>query len=209
MNKNFKTIISIILIIVFTPLVVGIGVSLPIFKNIVINNDWIGFWGSYVGTILGGMITLYVLWNTTADNENARKRDEKLNFFDKVTELSSDFAVAVGNLCALSTRLLVKPSNELYRSYLEQVNNTAGIGAELNILLASRSEVYDCEVFLKSFSEVEDQINKINEMFEHEVKIHFTNKAEVKKIDREMDIVLKKTTELQEILVECIKKNLY
>ena len=209
MNKNLKTIVSIILIVVFTPLVVGIGVSLPIFKYIVINNDWIGFWGSYVGTILGGMITLYVLWNTITDNENARKRDEKLNFFDKVTELSSNLQAAVANIFVLSTRLMAAHDNELYRLYLEQINNASGIGAEINILLVSRSEVYDCEVFLKSFSEVVEQINKINDMFEHGLDIRFTNKTEVEKIDYEIDITLKKITDLQERLIECIKKNLY
>ena len=155
------------------------------------------------------MITLYVLWNTIIDSEKARKYDEKLNFFDKITKISSDFNAAIGYLFALATRLIATPDNELYRLYLEQANSTAGIGTEMNILLASRSEVYDCEEFLESFSEVVDQINKISDMFEHELGNRFTNEVEVKKIDCEMDIVLEKVIELQTILIGCIKKNLY
>lgn len=209
MNKNLKTILNIILIIVFVPLAVGIGVSLPIFNHVVISNDWIGFWGSYVGTILGGMITLYVLWHTTTDNENARKRDEKLNFFYKITEISSDFNAGVGNLFALSTRLMAAPDNELYRLYLEQINSTAGIAAEMNILLASREGIYDFEEFLNNFSEVVEQINKINKKYEHVLESRFNNQEEVEEIDREMDDALEKTTGLQEVLAGCIRRNLY
>ena len=38
MNKNLKSIIIIIVIIVITPLVVGTGVSLPIFKETLIKS---------------------------------------------------------------------------------------------------------------------------------------------------------------------------
>lgn len=210
MSKKWKLVVSITIVSMIIPIAVGVGVSLPIFKHIVINNDWIGFWGSYVGTFLGGMITLYVLWSTITDNENARKRDEKLKFFDKVTEMTAELNTAVGNLFELATRILDAPdNNELFRLFWQQANLASGIGAEMNILLASREEIYDYKEFWDSFSKTVEQINKIADWFEYKFSTQFSNKEEVGAIDQEIDNILGKTMELQKILVRCIKNNLY
>lgn len=210
MSKKWKTIVSIIIISILMPLAVGIGVSLPIFKQIVINNDWIGFWGSYVGTILGGMITLYVLWKTITDNENARKRDEKIKFFDKVMEISTELRVEVGNLFALATRSLAAPSDsELYGLYLQQSNNLTGIDSKMNILLASRNEIYDCEEFLYKFTKIIGHINEVSNRIDEisETKLISDKKAE--EINFEIHNIFKELIELQEILIECTRKNIY
>lgn len=42
------------------------------------NNDWAGFWGSYFGTIIGGGITLSVMYATVKDNQ--KNLDKTLKF---------------------------------------------------------------------------------------------------------------------------------
>ena len=53
--------VLILLVIITAPIILAVLVSLPIFKSIAVNNDWIGFWGAYLGglfTLLGVIITI-------------------------------------------------------------------------------------------------------------------------------------------------------
>lgn len=64
MKKNIKKwcILSLCIIMVpLIPMVIGAGVSSDIFLNWTNNNDWIGFWGSYVGAMIGAAIPLIIL----------------------------------------------------------------------------------------------------------------------------------------------------
>ncbi len=40
-------------------------------------NEWIGFWGNYVGTIISGLIALYVLYHTITENAKIREAQIK------------------------------------------------------------------------------------------------------------------------------------
>lgn len=43
--------------------------------NIVISNDWIGFWGSLIGSIIGGFVTLIgVVWSINHNSEMIKKQ---------------------------------------------------------------------------------------------------------------------------------------
>lgn len=63
MLKIIKKHFIIILIIMLLPLVINLLCLIPT-KFTTNNNDWIGFWGSYLGSICGGIITLFVLFQT-------------------------------------------------------------------------------------------------------------------------------------------------
>ena len=66
-----KDIIIIICIAMIIPLLIAIGITIPIMEKINNSSPWIGFWGSYIGSIFGGMVTLYVLNRTIdANREN-------------------------------------------------------------------------------------------------------------------------------------------
>lgn len=208
-RKRSRIFISIIIIIILViPVGVGIGVSLPIFMNIENSNDWIGFWGGYLGAIIGGIVTLYVLWRTVNDNENARKNDERLHFFEKIIELFSKYSASCGNVCALATRLITIPSNELYKNFLLQINELAGISTEIEILLMSRGKIYNCNEFICKLSEVDNEINEFCNKFEYEFSKNQFDKNAADDLDKEMNQILEKVVALSKVLTECVKNNL-
>ncbi|MCH5345336.1 MAG: hypothetical protein J1E64_15015 [Acetatifactor sp.] len=65
-----KELLIILGMLIFAPIIVAIGVSMPILNYIDNSSPWIGFWGSYVGSIFGGVITLIVLKTTIKSNED-------------------------------------------------------------------------------------------------------------------------------------------
>lgn len=83
-NKKFVILLCVVGLLL-RPIIIAILVSLPILPKLTNNNDWIGFWGGYLGSILGGMITLFVLKITIDDNNKLRKRDEKISYYNHLT----------------------------------------------------------------------------------------------------------------------------
>lgn len=94
MDKNkIKKVIVIILLFLIIPIVTGVIVSVPSFSNLKTNNDWIGFWGSYFGAVLGGVITLLVMRTTLMNSKDMQHRDQKRQLCDHIAELSSEFCI--------------------------------------------------------------------------------------------------------------------
>ena len=58
MKKNGKFALGIIILSLMVAFFIGIGVSLPLFPKMTNANEWIGFWGSYAGAVIGGVITM-------------------------------------------------------------------------------------------------------------------------------------------------------
>lgn len=105
-----KELFIIIGMVTFVPIIVAIGVSLPVLRCIDNTSPWIGFWGSYVGSIFGGVITLISLQKTLNNNKDIldktiqaeSKKDEqnrKLIFLDEICDqfikLSSDMITSM------------------------------------------------------------------------------------------------------------------
>ena len=86
-------IFGIVIVAIVTPLVVAILISIPGIKWIEVSNDWIGFWGSYLGSILGGIITLLVLAETLKDSREMKERDRRQAICIRVSTLVSNFCV--------------------------------------------------------------------------------------------------------------------
>lgn len=76
-----KHYIVFLLVIVFFPILVNVVIcsSNPTPWNIPVagkSEDWLGFWGSYAGGLISGLIALYVLYHTI--KENAKIRDSQV-----------------------------------------------------------------------------------------------------------------------------------
>lgn len=79
-----------IFVFVFIPFGIAFLVSFN-FINTDTSNEWIGFWGGYLGSILGGAITLFVLFKTLKDGERLQKREEKLAYCDRIADIVADY----------------------------------------------------------------------------------------------------------------------
>ena len=94
-NKKGIVISGISIMILF-PLMIYFLSSLPIFP-VGGNNDWAGFWGGYLGAIIGGIITLYVLFATLNDNKKIQLRNEKIDFFNNLVDMTAEYICFAGD----------------------------------------------------------------------------------------------------------------
>ena len=51
------------------------------------NNDWAGFWGGYLGAIVGGVITLYVMFKSFQDS---RENQERVLEIERLKEIKKE-----------------------------------------------------------------------------------------------------------------------
>lgn len=63
------------------------------------SNDWAGFWGSYLGAILGGGITLYVMKKSLDQEDIHKQEEEKTKYFENIIRLVSEL-IGKSNLYA-------------------------------------------------------------------------------------------------------------
>ena len=73
-------------VVILCPVILAIGVSCPEFQKINGGDNWIGFWGSYLGAILGGCITLYVLFSTIKNEKEKIELQQKIEKCDLLLE---------------------------------------------------------------------------------------------------------------------------
>jgi len=100
--------------------------TLPIEKDVVAGDegDWIGFFGSYIGVLLGAGVTLYVLWQEGKRNtlHIMIQRQEKY-----VENLRKDFAKHINgfDFCYLGNIALKinNRSNDTITEFLIELNN--------------------------------------------------------------------------------------
>ena len=82
-----ETLLKLVLVaIVISPIFIAVFVSLPVLDGLSADNDWIGFWGGYIGAIMGGIITIYVLLKTIRENKEQQRRNERIGFYNKLLE---------------------------------------------------------------------------------------------------------------------------
>lgn len=109
LSKNPITWI-LVLLIIFMPIATTIITSL-INNHFTTSNDWIGFFGSYTGAIIGGLITLFVM-NTTIENGNQNlKKTMHQNeiILDKSNRIAfcNDIATVIAKYCG-SIKVLIE-----------------------------------------------------------------------------------------------------
>lgn len=89
-KDNKKKIVICICIVALIPIVIQRLSDISAFSSV--SNDWVGFWGSYIGAIVGACVALYVLVKTLGDNKKTQIRTEIIEFCNRITEKSSVFA---------------------------------------------------------------------------------------------------------------------
>lgn len=118
--KNKNMLIGIIILAILLPIMTTLLVtkSSPL-ENFTTDNDWIGFFGSYTGAIIGGFITFLVLDETI---KNGDANLEKSIDSNKKLDLCSEVSNAVAKYCTIARQkrhlnsqmnIIIEHSNEL------------------------------------------------------------------------------------------------
>lgn len=201
-NKKLMILLCVVGVLLL-PTIIAILVSLPILPKLTNNNDWIGFWGGYLGSILGGMITLFVLKITIEDNNRSKKREEKIYFYNHLTKLYSSLGATTGDLCMLANRYIKDNSPERRDPFIHEFNVLYSIMTEISILLESSLEVYEVNKFYDKYQTIIEEIDRISDKVDNE------EVEDAAGIANEMDLVLEEIIVGDNILVEVIKKDLY
>lgn len=175
-----------VLICVMAPIFIGIGVSADILNEWTNNNDWIGFWGSYIGSIMGGLITLYVMKRTIKSNEEILKIDKKQDFIDKIIEEFIEYHVGLSDfLEKISENKLLDydriieltiKSEILHTKLVSRKNNHNYLGSDKMLeSLTCVTEKFNSMIEFRNTHSIEEHCNSIYKDIEKELDIFMDN----------------------------------
>ena len=90
MKKNWKDMFLIsIMVLVIIPLIIAMIINVRLIC-VDTTNEWIGFWGSYIGAIISAGIAIYVMKETLINERQIRDLDEKSRFLDDLIRKHTD-----------------------------------------------------------------------------------------------------------------------
>ena len=86
MRKYWKEILIIIVfVIIIVPLIIALMMNIKLICTDT-SNEWIGFWGGYLGAIISAGIAIYVMRKTIKNEKDIRDLDEKSKFLNDLIE---------------------------------------------------------------------------------------------------------------------------
>lgn len=202
MEKNNKKFLFLIIAVtvVIIPFFLGCFISSPIFKNFVGGINWIGFWGSYLGSVVSGLITLFVLFKTLEsnkedlektfiENKKMQQRQEKIDYCEKIIRLSSSYVNDVVDELIGAKNFFDQRTEETYNKYNLYRGKSVRINNELVLTICvkdndddyCRYKKYDdlCLEVTNKTGEIENLLNKLHK------KIFQSNE-----IDIEQDLLM-------------------
>ena len=192
------------IILIAVPLIVY-GMSEVSILPVTGGNDWAG----YIGAIIGGLITLFVMkYSIESENEKS-KRQEKIQYFNDVIKISAEFFECVGNLYVKIARCMVSPSNEKYEQVLEENNRGARISIVLELMLETRKSEYDLLVYIDEAARLMDQVNVLMGNFVNLAEKSFSDSDNNQELDLKLDELLKYTERVKDNFEDIVKHNLY
>ena len=207
MKQIIKLIIIIVVVLIIAPWIIATGTSADILNWATNDNDWIGFWGSYVGTFLGSIITLIVLFVTLKDNSLARKREEKLEYYNQIIDDYAKFiATAVGYLDYVK-RTITFPNTFVYEEYRKFHLMAAVDSIKISIRLKIKETTGTKEI-LNWIDNITDEINEIKNELEEAQNRNFNLGDKKDELMKKMNRVYVKIDVYGPVLSNVLKKEL-
>ena len=141
---------------IMAPIVIGWGVSLDILNEWTNDNDWIGFWGSYVGAIFGGLVSLYVMRYTINKTEKITEMERKKEFCDNLLKELIDYHVGIKHFAQKLAR-----SEEIdMDKAIEVSKNSEILTIKVNAKKNDQNYIY-CESLKNSLDELTESFNRL------------------------------------------------
>lgn len=113
----------VLVLVLVVPLIVSILVSIDVLHYVDVDNVWSGFWGSYLGGIISGLATLYVMTKTIHNSDEAfnkkllaeNEKEERNRAINELYSLAMDYK----QLIALINKDTLIKSEYFYEWYAE------------------------------------------------------------------------------------------
>jgi len=166
-NKKIILGLAVLLLIVIIPLIVTILVSFNVLNYIDTDNSWIGFWGSYLGAVMGGCITLYVLQKTIKVNNSNLNRTlaaEKEKLLEERKEKFCDEVCKMALQCSFDIKEYIIKTANGDQIDLETAKRILVICHMLSAKLRSKKNdlaYVKCDEFISATDEIINTINDI------------------------------------------------
>ena len=149
MKKYWKEILLVIIVsLVLIPLAIAWTLSFRLI-NTDTTNEWIGFWGGYLGSILGGAITLYVMWKTLQIEKSNREREERINYFNNIIHLWAELSESINEIKTYIDRCICESGNNNIEKVCIGEGHTIKVLVELKVTLTTRKNIYELQELLE------------------------------------------------------------
>ncbi len=206
MKKYWKEILlGLIFVLFFIPLSIAFLLRFD-FIITDTSSGWIGFWGSYLGGIVGGLITLYVLFRTLKENRELQRKEHKIAFCNEICKLSGEICGAINRECIYILKFADKKNGDdkedLFNALLAK-NRASELLHICSAQLISR--IKDAEYI--GAEKLMDRIEQLGQM-ENELDIKFVYTADEEEVlKRTCDRIKPILGEMREWIVEFLENN--
>lgn len=207
MKKYWKEIMLGLIVVLF---IIPLGIAFLLKFDFIItdtSSGWIGFWGSYLGGIVGGLITLYVLFRTLKENRELQRKEHRIAFCNEICKLSGEICGAINRECIY------------IRKYADKIHGCSDKDDLFNALLAKNkaSELIQiCSAQLlskikdKEYIGAEKLMDKVEQLgqIENEIDIKFAYTADEEELlRRTCDRIKPVLGEMRNWVVEFLENN--
>ncbi len=206
MKKYWKEILlGLIFVLFFIPLSIAFLLRFD-FIITDTSSGWIGFWGSYLGGIVGGLITLYVLFRTLKENRELQRKEHKIAFCNEICKLSGEICGAINRECIYILKFADKKNGDDKEALFNALLAKNRASELLHICSAQLiSRIKDAEYI--GAEKLMDRIEQLGQM-ENELDIKFVYTADEEEVlKRTCDRIKPILGEMREWIVEFLENN--
>ena len=209
MKKYWKEILlAIIVSLVLIPLAIAWTLSFRLI-NTDTTNEWIGFWGGYLGSILGGAITLYVMWKTLQIEKSNREREERINYFNNIIHLWAELSESINEIKTYIDRCICENGNNNIEKVCIGEGHTIKVLVELKVTLTTRKNIYELQELLEILEQIKKTFDETMEQYVTESNRGFKPTASRERLQKNADNLVDIISKSAECLERVVNKNLY
>lgn len=167
----FAIALAVICVIILVPLGIAFLLSFS-FINTDTSNEWIGFWGGYLGAIIGGLSTLIVFKYTISYNNKLYDKDKRFVICKELIKISSAYNFQVTCVIKASYKYVQNFNQEDYVEFIHACNMVGSAAEELNLYMLVYGKRYPQ---VKKIVDGYDEIQREYLLFAQTVKSEKTN----------------------------------
>ena len=158
--------LAVICVIILVPLGIAFLLSFS-FIYTDTSNEWIGFWGGYLGAIIGGLSTLIVFKYTISYNNKLYDKDKRFVICKELIKLSSTYNFQVTCVIKASYKYVQNFNREDYVEFIHACNMVGNAAEELNLYMLVYGKRYPQ---VKKIVDGYDEIQREYLLFAEDVK---------------------------------------